>query len=148
MLSAIKLNISNYILNKELNKLKHATKLVPLSKLKRLAILFDANDNQDVVAVKSLLKYFLDKNIDVSILGFVDKKEMDEVHLSTLYINYFNLKDTNFLGIPNSKKTHIFLAQKYDMLVNLSLNNSFPPKYLALKSKSKFKVVFFCFFVV
>ena len=61
MLSAIKLNISNYILNKELNKLKHATKLVPLSKLKRLAVLFDANDNQDVVAVKSLLKYFLDK---------------------------------------------------------------------------------------
>ena len=46
----------------------------------------------------------------------------------------------NLIGIPNSKKINLFIKKKYEILINLSLKNSFPTKYLALKSNSKYRI--------
>ena len=57
-----------------------------------------------------------------------------------MHINYFTLKDVNFFGIPNNLKTDSFLRNKFDLLINLSLKNSFPTKYISLMSKAQFKI--------
>ena len=90
--------------------------------------------------VKSALKYFVKLNIDVDVLGFVNSRTIGSDYLSTLHINYFNIKDVDVFGIPSSRKTHSFIKKKYDFLINLSLDNSFPTKYLALLSKSKYRI--------
>ena len=140
MFSNIKSKITYHILQKELSKKNRKPKVIRLSDTKKIALLFDAKSSNDIIKVKSLLKYFLNKNIDVDVLGFVEKNKMEDIHLSSLHINYFNLKDLNFIGIPNSKKLKNFMSKKYDFLINLSLDNSFPTKYLAFKSISKFKI--------
>ena len=143
MLSNIKLKIANYILFKEINTNVRKADLVILSKAKKIGVLFDANSENTVSQIKLLLKYFLKKNIDVEILGFVQDKKMDAHHLSTLHINYFNFNDVSLLGFPKSKKTNDFLMKSYDILINLSLDNSFPTKYLSFKSNAKFKIGIF-----
>ena len=143
MLSNIKLKIANYLLSKEITTSNRQADLVTLSRAKRIGILFDAKSEDTVNQIKLLLKYFLKKNIDVEILGFVHDDKMALYHLSTLHINYFNLNDVNFIGIPKSKKTNDFLIKPYDILINLSLENTFATKYLSFKSDAKFKIGIF-----
>ena len=140
MLSSIKLKMANYILSKHISTNVRQADLVTLSKAKRIGILFDAKSVDAVSQIKLLLNYFLKKNIDVEILGFVKDNKMDSHHLSTLHINYFNLNDVSLFGIPKSKKTNDFLIKPYDILINLSLDNSFATKYLSFKSNAKFKI--------
>tara|TARA_B100002052_G_scaffold195836_1_gene178580 strand:- start:2187 stop:2735 length:549 start_codon:yes stop_codon:yes gene_type:complete len=143
MLSNIKLKIANYFLSKETNIDNRQADLIPLAKVKRIGVLFDAKSEDAIVQIKLLLKYFLKKHIDVEILGFVRDVKMDTCHLSTLHINYFNLKDVNLIGVPKSKKTNDFLIKPYDILINLSLENSFATKYLSFKSNAKLKIGMF-----
>ena len=143
MFSYIKLKLANYILQREIRKNNRVAQVVSVSKTKTLALLFDANNSQDILVVKSFLKYFLNRDIDVYVFGFVNKRKMEDIHLSTIHVNYFNLQDLNLIGIPNSKKFNLFIKKKYEILINLSLKNSFPTKYLALKSNSKYRIGIF-----
>ena len=140
MFSDFKFRISNYILRKEVLKVKTSPKLIELSRAKKIALLFDAHDSQSIIEIKYLLKYLLKLNIDVDVLGFVNKKKYTEDHISTLHINYFNLTNMSFLGFPKSKKTISLLNKEYDFLINLSLYNSFPTKYLAFTAKSHYRI--------
>ena len=105
MFSAIKLKIANYLLEKDIEKQNRYPELITLSKAKKIAVLFDAEDKKSGKEVNSLLKYFLKKNIDVDVLGFVNKTKMEDFHLSTIHVNYFNLKNLNLFDIPDSPKT-------------------------------------------
>tara|TARA_B100001250_G_C19615140_1_gene706812 strand:+ start:217 stop:765 length:549 start_codon:yes stop_codon:yes gene_type:complete len=140
MFPSIKLKIQNYILEKKVKKKRYKSNLITLSDVRKIGIVFDAPLSKDVVKVKDLLKYFLRKNIDVDVLGFVEKKKMEDFHLSTLHFNYINLKDLSFWGVPNSTVVERFFSKEFDMLINLSLSNSFCTKYVTLNSKSKFRV--------
>ena len=90
-----------------------------------------------------MIPSYLRTDIDVDILGFVNKSKMEDFHLSTIHVSYFNLKSLNLLGIPNSQKTKDFISKEYDILINLSFKDSFPTRYLALKSHAKFTVGIF-----
>ena len=140
MFFAIKLKIANYLLDKDVAQQNRDSELITLSKAKKIAVLFDAVDENSGKEVNALLKYFLKKNIDVDVLGFVNNTKMESFHLSTIHVNYFNLKNLNLFDIPNSQKTIRFISKDYDMLINLSFNNSFPTRYLALKSNSKYRI--------
>ena len=140
MFDAIKLKISHYILKKELLKVRREKKIVTLSNVKSVGVLFDATSSKAIKEIKSLVKYLVDQNIDVNVLGFIKNTKKDNIHIATIHINYFNLNDVTLLGIPSSKKTTSFLEKKYDMLINLSLINSFQTKYLALLSVAQYKV--------
>ena len=140
MLKKIKLKIGHYILRKAIIKHNHSPQLITLSQAKKVAFLFDAQSSQSVAEVKSFLKYFLKLNIDVDVLGFIDGVKNKKEYISTLHINYFNMNDVNFFGVPNSRKIDTFINKKYDFLINLSLENSFCTKYLALLSQSKYRI--------
>ena len=140
MLNKVKLQISNYILRRRILQLKRFPKLTPLSQTKKIALLFDAQSNQSIKELKFFIKYFLKLNIDVDALGFVNSRKKEAIHISTLHVNYFNLNDLSFFGVPKSSKINSFLLKNYDVLINLSTENSFPTKYLALISKSSCRI--------
>ena len=140
MFKKLKLKIQYYILSRDLLRLKRISKLVTLSEVNKIGVLFDAKNSQSVIVVKSFLNYLLKKNIDVDILGFIDDVKKDSMYLSTIHINYFKSEDLNMLGIPKSLKTNQFMQNKYDIIINLSLNNSFSTKYLTLMSNSKYRI--------
>ena len=140
MLDQIKLKIRHYFLKKELSKVPKKNKLIRLSNAKKIGILFDVKSSKSTQEIKLLLKYFLNRNIEVNILGFINSSKKDNVHISTIHMNYFNLNEVNIFGVPNSNKINLFMKKKYDILINLSLTNSFETKYIALLSTAKYKV--------
>ena len=140
MLTQIKSKIQYYFLKKQSIQKRRSGNMVVLSDAKKIGVLFDADTADSIKNVKILLKHLLDRSIDVDVLGFVNSRKKDQVHIATIHINYFNLIDCSIFGFPNSKKTTSFIRKKYDMLINLSLKNSFETNYLALLSDSQFKV--------
>tara|TARA_B100000945_G_scaffold321487_1_gene336372 strand:+ start:4122 stop:4673 length:552 start_codon:yes stop_codon:yes gene_type:complete len=144
MLLQIKSKIHYYFLKKQSIQKRRSGNMVVLSDAKKIGVLFDADTADSIKNVKILLKHLLDRSIDVDVLGFVNSRKKDQVHIATLHINYFNLSDLSLFGFPNSKKTTSFIRKKYDMLINLSLKNSFETNYLALLSDSQFKVGLYC----
>ena len=111
-----------------------------LTNSKVIGILFNADDVQDILQVKSFIKYLVSKNIEVHVLGFVNSNNMDSIHLSSLHFNYFNKNDLNFIGIPYTIIPKSFHNRYYDILINFSVSDSFPIKYLAVKSDAAYKV--------
>ena len=111
--------------------------------LKKIGLLFEADNEKSISSIKVLLDYFFKKNIKLNVLGFVNKSKLESYHLSTLHLNYFNLKHLNWLGLPNSDLTDSFLLDDYDMVINLSIKDSFCNRYLSLRSKSKYKIGLF-----
>ena len=140
LLNRIKKIISNYLLSKRIKNLHRKSKIIPFSKSKKAALLFDATSSEAISSIKILLKFFLKKNIDVFVLGFVNMKKNSSFHLSTIHINYYNLSEINFFGFPKSKKLNDFASINYDFLINLSMENTFSLKYLSFITKSNFKI--------
>jgi len=140
MFKVIQKKIRNFFLQKELSKLNRDRRFVTLSQSKVVAVLFDATSPLDILTIKSFLKYLLNKGIDTHMLGYVQDRKMEPIHLATLHINYFNMQHLNFLGIPNTEIVSTFLSRDYDMLINLSVTNSFPTRYLSFKSNAFYKV--------
>ena len=138
MFNKLRLKVGDYILRRSVSR--HVPEIVTLSRAKKIAILFDAKNLSVIKDVKVLLKYFLKLNIDVEIMGFVNSKKKENGYISTLHINYFDLNDVSFFGIPKTSKINLFLKKRYDMLINLSLDNSFSTKYLAFMSNAKFRI--------
>ena len=58
MFSAIRLKIANYILEKDLKKDNRNSQLIVLSKTKKIGILFDAENKQNTLDIKSLINGF------------------------------------------------------------------------------------------
>ncbi|MAZ55965.1 MAG: hypothetical protein CMP54_03115 [Flavobacteriales bacterium] len=140
MFSQLKSKISHYFISKKIPNSIQKKRLVTLSEAKKIGILFDVNGDKSINEIKHLLKYFLDRKIDVHILGFINNRKKDITYISTIHFNYFNLNDVSLLDIPNSHKTNSFLDRKYDILINLSLVNSFQTKCLSLLSFAKYKI--------
>ena len=142
LLNRIKKIISNYLLSKRTKKpIYRKSKIIPFSKSKKAALLFDATSSEAISSIKILLEIFLKKNIDVFVLGFVNMKKNSSFHLSTIHINYYNLSEINFFGFPKSKKLNDFASINYDFLINLSMENTFSlKKYLSFITKSNFKI--------
>ena len=140
MFNQIKSKISSYILKKRVSKLKRFSTLVTLSEAKKISILFDAHTEQSVTDVKTFLKHLLKKDLDIDVLGFIVNKGKENKYISTLHVNYFSVTDVNMFGVPNSSKIDLFLKNKYDILINLSLDNSFETRYLSLMSNSKYRI--------
>ena len=140
MFSQLKLKLGHYLLKKNLLQQDNSSELITLSNAKRIGVLFEANNSKSIQCVKRLVKYFVNLNLEIDALGLVNRRKEDSVHLSTIHVNYFNLSDLNFFGIPNSQKTQQFQDKEFDILINLSLDDNFQTKYLALMSNARYRV--------
>ena len=142
MLHFVKKHISNYLINNNLKSIKKnkQAEFFNFSNTNKIGILFNGSEKKNNIIVKETIKYFSNKNISCEALGFVNRKRMYEYNLTSLNIDFFNLKDCNFFGIPKSNNAVSFIKERFDVLINLSNENHFLYDYIVTKSKSKLKI--------
>ena len=138
MFQKIKLKISDYFLKRHLRKFIYPSQLITLSSAKKIMVLFDVKNVDSIVEIKVFLKYLLKKNIDVDVWGYIDNR--NSKYISTLHLNYFNINDADIFGVPNSDRIKLLLRKEFDICINLSLDHTFATKYIALLSKSKYRI--------
>jgi hypothetical protein len=107
---------------------------------RKTAILFEASRTEDFDAVREFMKFLTSLSIDTELIGFVNADDVQGNLLFRDKCHFFCNKDLNLFYIPKTDIVRGFLKDKYDILFDLTLNDSFPLRYLATLSLSDFKV--------
>jgi hypothetical protein len=105
-----------------------------------VGIIVTPTDQDSFEQIKRFLNYLTSKNIKVFILGFVDDKKIPNNFLFWKGMSFFSRNDLKWTGVPESASVTDFIDQPFDMLIDLSLANYFPVKYVSMLSKASFKI--------
>ncbi len=73
-------------------------------------------------------------------MGFYQGKEIPFFLHAKLNFDVFGIKDLNWYRIPHGNVVQNFIAEEYDVLIDLTVRDQLPLQYILAKSKARFKV--------
>lgn len=133
----LRLKLHNYRFSKALNGLKTKRASVAFTEAKTIALLFDATELDKREKVLKFAAALEKQGKQVKLLGFFNIKEATDNHA----FPNFNLKDLDLALLPSkSEQAQEFMQRDFDILINLSLDETEPLEYIAAMSKAKFRV--------
>ena len=89
-------------------------------------------------AIKTIRQDLLRRQMDVTMWGYVEKKEITTLILPQSRI--LGVSDYNWLGKPQSYVLTDLKAEHYDLLIDLTTRPLLPLRYLAMYTNADFKV--------
>lgn len=137
---SIKCRIGRFNLRKRLKNLKRQVKTHNFNTAKSAGILFSSPDEQSFEAIKEFLSFLSNKNMNVIALGYVPGKKVPQQFLMRKGINYYCTTDLNWYYKPKNEMIDQFINHEFDILFDLSMNQSFTTDYVGSLSKAAFKI--------
>ena len=135
-----KLRTGKRILNSKLRHFKRNRETHNFETAKTAGILFTPTDQLSFEEIKHFLTYLGPYKLQIYVLGYIDSKIIPEGFLFWKGINLFSRKELNWSMVPKSPVVTDFIDKPFDLLLDLSLTDSFPVEYITRLSKSKFKI--------
>lgn len=130
----IKSKLANRILNSKLNLVVREKKVVNLDSAQTVGILWEIDQQDAFIRVKNEL--YLAGIKETGLCYFPLKKAMIPEE-----INGFSRKQTSWwLEIPKTQLVEDFIHQKFDILIDLTGQKSFPMVYATALSEATFKI--------
>jgi hypothetical protein len=136
---SIKENIRYYLLNRRLKKLKRKRSASNLEVAHSIGLIFNAASQSSYQKADDFAQTLIARNMQVMMLGFVDNKEQLSFYADKKNGKFFSKKDLNWWGKPRSASADFFMGKQFDILIDLSLKESFPIQYIVAMSKAKMK---------
>lgn len=138
---SIKSLIGNYLLKKELSRQHRRVVVSNLGTANKVGIIYYAADEGTYKAVKEFVRSLKEEGIrKIRAIGYVDKKAIPDHFPVKLEFDYFSKKNLNWYQKPSGVVVDNFLQEEFDILIDLSIDDCYPLKYILAKSKAKFKV--------
>ncbi|MEA1873733.1 MAG: hypothetical protein U9N51_04800 [Bacteroidota bacterium] len=136
MFKALKQKYGNYQLSKLLNRRKHTAIAVNFDHIKRLGVIYPANNEAQFIEVKSLLDS-LPNHINFSTLGYADAKALSNFHIQPAEYRFFCHEDFNWYFKPVSDIVCEFISTPFDVLIDLSEESSLPIQFVLAESHAR-----------
>jgi hypothetical protein len=140
MFQKIRSFIGNRYFKKELSKSGRNRKLINMQDAKKIGILYNLDSVPDYEIVSEFVTQLQHERKEVKALGYVKNKNLVERFLPKLSYDFFSRKDVNLFYMPGPGKVRDFIAKEFDLLIDLSLKDSLPLKYIAGLSVSLCRV--------
>lgn len=103
----------------------------------KVMIIYESDVLERNDSIKSIRQDLLRRQMDVTMWGFVAKKEINTLILPQSRI--LGLADYNWLGKPRDYVVKDLQAEHYDLLIDLTTHPILPLRYLALLTDADFK---------
>ena len=103
----------------------------------KVLIIYESDVLERNDAIKSIRQDLLRRQMDVTMWGFVAKKEIQTLILPQSRI--LGLNDYNLLGKPRDYVLSDLLADEYDLLIDLTTRPILHLRYIAMYAKANFK---------
>ena len=133
------MNIKQYIFDYLFKKQPAREPLFPhLDQPLKLLIIYESDVLERNDAIKSIRQDLLRRKMDVSMWGYVEKKEIATLILPQSRI--LGLNDYNVLGKPKEDVITDLQADHYDLLIDLTTKPCLSLRYLAMYADADFKV--------
>ena len=104
----------------------------------KVMIIYESDVLERNDAIKSIRQDLLRRQMDVTMWGYVEKKEITTLILPQSRI--LGVDDYNLLGKPRDYVLTDLLAEHYDLLIELTTRPLLPLRYLAMYTDADFKV--------
>ena len=133
--------IAHFVFVNEFRNKVTKSNVIPFDQATTIGILYDSSNEADYEIVRKYVKELREiHHKDVLALGFYDQKELPTLRFSKLGLDFFTLKDLNWVYKPISGIVKRFVNKEFDILIDLHLNNQIPLNYVAASSNAKFKI--------
>ena len=117
---------------------KSASAYPDWEKVKTVLLLFDSDDSQQNLPIKQLVKELSAEGKRVTAWGYTNQKDIIPTTLPNFFV--FGKNQVNFWGKPHQFDVmDHFIDKHYDILLDLTLDNSLPMRYLSLLAPVDFR---------
>jgi hypothetical protein len=127
------------ILFAHMNTVTRNAEVCNIQKAKSIGILFNATHQVSFEIVKELVKNLTTKTNTIDVLGYVDTKQLIDHYLYRKGFDFFTRKQLNWFYKPQNTSVDEFIDKPFDLLLDLSLDQPFPIRYILAFSSAKFK---------
>ena len=135
MLSAIRLTVFRYLVNRMLRRNPIKRKTIPISDARRIAVLFVGSQDPSAQAVLAFVSKLRDSGKQVDILAYADSKKTELPE----GIKILAKKQVNLFGIPSGPDINYFQTAPFDIMICAWIGNCLPLRYIALTNKAHWR---------
>ena len=140
MFTRIRSVIGKYRLKKDLLGIVRNRKIMNLKEARKIGILYILDDVPDYDRISEFVATLQHDRKEVKALGFVKNKTLISRFLPKLSYDFFSRNDLNFFYKPFHSKIKDFIEKEFDILIDLSVKDSLPLKYISGLSAALCKV--------
>lgn len=127
------------MIGRKLKKRSRNRKVCNLRSARTVGIVFKCENNHMFEAVHNFVKKCRDEGKDVFAIGYVPEKKVPENYVLRKSLHFFCISDLNWYYKPVKPFVEVFINERFDLLIDLSVNTSYPVKYITALSDSGFK---------
>jgi hypothetical protein len=146
MFSKFKLRVGHSKLRKQLKGFKRSKMVYNLVSARKVGVLLSITSEQTFNLATELVNFLSKRNLDVCLLAHFPGKEIPQQFLMRKNVNVFNAKEVNWYGKPLAPIVQEFIDIDFDILIDLSMQEIFPIRWIATLSKAKFKTGFLLYY--
>jgi len=136
----IKQLFGNFDYRRKVSRIKRIKKTVNIDDARKIGLLYCVTDERSYGQIIDFIKKLQNLDKSVIALGFVMSKDVPAFFSSSNSYSFFTLKDLNWYNKPSGTFIDNFLKEKFDIVINLSLKDTFPLQYIAGLSDASLKV--------
>lgn len=132
------MSLKSYIFDRTLRKQPERSARFPhLDQPLKIILLYESDVLERNDSIKTIRQELLRRQMDVTMWGFVEKKEIQTLILPQSRI--LGLNDYNIFGKPREDVLKDLQAEHYDLLIDLTTRPLLPLRYIAMFTIADFK---------
>jgi hypothetical protein len=131
MFGKIRKRIGHYYFKKENARLERQCLMTNFNDAKRIGILYTVDEVVDYEWIESFVSQLQGEQKEVKALGFVKNKSLVQRFLPKLSFDFFTKRDLTWFYKPIHQQVRDFIEKEFDILIDLSKQDSFPLKYIS-----------------
>ena len=133
--------IKNLILKQKLKRINRKIKVQNWNTAKTALLIYECDQDGISKSILDFSRFLKEEGVKANIIGFIDSKpKLEEMPKEELNYFYFDKRELDLLGQPNSDKIRNLVIEQYDLLIDLNLRNKYPLKWICSCSTAAFKV--------
>jgi hypothetical protein len=136
----IKVSIGESKLAKKLKEQVHVPVVCTLNEAKNIGIIYNATEVVSFEIIRNLVKGISRESVTVTVLGYVDSKKLIDHYLYRKGFDFFSKNELNWYFKPIARVVEQFIKEPFDLLIDLSLDDYYPIRYISAVSPALFKV--------
>jgi len=132
--------VGSIVLKKELKSRKRRVVYNNFNSASSIGFIFDAENKENYASAKEFMNYVEERGIKVNGLAFVSKSDLIGYFPYRKGVDYFGLNKQNWFGKPSDEGIEEFIERPFDILIDISLSNTYPIEYVFALSRAGFKI--------
>ena len=138
----VRKKVGTYFLSNEIKAIQRKPELFSLSSANSMLVVFDCKDETTMTVVNKFLKRLREEEgvFKIDAVAYFNDKELPEYLEKSKLIRSFCQKDLNWYMFPNQEILDGLQKDPYDVLIDLTIEDSIQLKTLVTKAKAKMKI--------